>query len=209
MQVTQHIGFEVDQSQIPDYGSATSGKLEKPEGAVYSLSDSSNTDTGVIGENRTFVLADGQTATFRNQFRRGSYISVKEEIDSSAFETSWSLYENGHIVDKVTKTENITTVEIPSEQKVSNVPGTQIKDGRKEVCTDENKNQGYTSTHFAKEEGEETENAIVFRSYDNPDNETGVTKLKAVFVNKVKVGSLTIRKEKTKDSNDLTGTYRF
>ena len=209
VQVTQHIGFEVDQSQIPDYGSATSGKLEKPEGAVYSLSDSSNTDTGVIGENRTFVLADGQTATFRNQFRRGSYISVKEEIDSSAFETSWSLYENGHIVDKVTKTENITTVEIPSEQKVSNVPGTQIKDGRKEVCTDENKNQGYTSTHFAKEEGEETENAIVFRSYDNPDNETGVTKLKAVFVNKVKVGSLTIRKEKTKDSNDLTGTYRF
>ena len=50
VQVTQHIGFEVDQSQIPDYGSATSGKLEKPEGAVYSLSDSSNTDTGVIGK---------------------------------------------------------------------------------------------------------------------------------------------------------------
>lgn len=209
VQVTQHIGFEVDQSQIPDYGSATSGKLEKPEGAVYSLSNSSSTDTGVIGEYGTFVLADGQTATFRNQFRRGSYISVKEEIDSSAFKTSWSLYENGHIVDKVTKTENITTVEIPSEQKVSNVPGTQIKDGRKEKYTEANKNNGYTLTHFAKEEGEETENAIVFRSYDNPDNETGVTKLKAVFVNKVKVGSLTIRKEKTKDSNDLEGTYRF
>lgn len=70
------------------------------EGAVYSLSDSSSTDTGMIGEDGTFVLADGQTATFRNQFRRGSYISVKEEIDSPAFDTSWSLYENGHIVDK-------------------------------------------------------------------------------------------------------------
>ena len=209
VQVTQHIGFEVDQSQIPDYGSATSGKLEKPEGAVYSLSNSSSTDTGVIGEYGTFVLADGQTATFRNQFRRGSYISVKEEIDSSAFKTSWSLYENGHIVDKVTKTENITTVEIPSEQKVSNVPGTQIKDGRKEKYTEANKNNGYTLTHFAKEEGEETENAIVFRSYDNPDNETGVTKLKAVFTNKVKIGSLTIRKEKADGSDDLTGTYHF
>ena len=209
VQVTQHIGFEVDQSQIPDYGSATSGKLEKPEGAVYSLSDSSNTDTGVIGKNGTFVLADGQTATFRNQFRRGSYISVKEEIDSTAFDTSWSLYENGHIVDKVTKTENIKTVEIPSEQKVSNVRGTQIKDGRKEVFTDENKNTGYTSTHFAKEASVETKNAIVFRSYDNPDNEAGVTKLRAVFVNKVKVGSLTIRKEKTEDSDKLEGTYRF
>ena len=131
VQVTQHIGFEVDQSQIPDYGSATSGKLEKPEGAVYSLSDSSNTDTGVIGKNGTFVLADGQTATFRNQFRRGSYISVKEEIDSPAFDTSWSLYENGHIVDKVTKTGSTNKVTIISGQKVSNVPGTQIKDGRK------------------------------------------------------------------------------
>ena len=134
---------------------------------------------------------------------------MKEEIDSPAFETSWSLYENGHIVDKVTKTENIKTVEIPSEQKVSNVRGTQIKDGRKEVFTDENKNTGYTSTQFAKEAGVETQDTIVFRSYDNPDNENGVTKLKAVFVNKVKVGSLTIKKEKTEDSDNLTGTYTF
>ena len=209
VQVTQHIGFKVDQEKIPDYGSATSGKLEKPKGAVYSLSDSFSTDTGVIEADGTFVLADGQTATFRNQFRRGSYISVKEEISSPAFDTSWSLYENGHIVDKVTKTENIKTVEIPSEQKVSNVSGTQIKDGRKEVFTDENKNTGYTSTHFAKEASVETENAIVFRSYDNPDNENGVTKLKAVFVNKVKVGSLTIKKEQTEGSDELKGTYTF
>ena len=49
----------------------------------------------------------------------------------------------------------------------------------------------------------------MFRSYDNPDNESGVTKLKAVFVNKVKVGSLKIKKEKTEDSDKLTGTYTF
>ena len=162
----------------------------------------------MIGEDGTFVLADGQTATFRNQFRRGSYISVKEEIDSPAFDTSWSLYENGHIVDKVTVERS--TVKIKSGQKVSNVPGKQIGDGRQEVCKDDNtKNDGYTTTHFAKEEGVETENAIVFRSYDNPDNESGVTKLKAVFVNKVKVGSLKIKKEKTEDSDKLTGTYTF
>ena len=205
VQVTQHIGFEVDQSKIPDYDSATSGKLEKPEGAVYSLSNSSSTDTGVIGEDGTFVLADGQTATFRNQFRRGSYISVKEEIDSSAFETSWSLYENGHIVDKVTGIGDKVT--ITSGQSVSNVSGTQIRDGRQEVYTPEHKNSGYTSTQWA--DGGQTEDTIVFRSYDNPNNETGVTKLKAVFVNKVKVGSLKIQKAKTTDSDDLTGTYTF
>ena len=205
VQVTQHIGFEVDQSQIPDYGSATSGNLVKPKGAVYSLSDSSSTDTGMIEEDGTFVLADGQTATFRNQFRRGSYISVKEEIDSPAFDTSWSLYENGHIVDKVTGTGNKVT--ITPEQKVSNVRGTQIKDGRKEEYTGENGNSGYTSTQWADQD--QNQDTIVFRSYDNPDNETGVTKLKAVFVNKVKVGSLKIKKEKTEDSDNLTGTYTF
>ncbi|MFR6367185.1 hypothetical protein [Gallintestinimicrobium sp.] len=102
VQVTQHIGFKVNQEDIPDYDSVASGNLKKPKGAVYSLSNSYSTDTGVIREDGTFVLADGQTATFRNQFRRGSYISVKEEIDSPAFETSWSLYENGHAVGKVT-----------------------------------------------------------------------------------------------------------
>ncbi|MFR8755963.1 MAG: hypothetical protein ACLVG5_04005, partial [Clostridium sp.] len=63
VQVTKYTGFEVNQKDIPDYGSATSGKLENPKGAVYSLSDSSSTDTGVIEEDGTFVLADGQTAT--------------------------------------------------------------------------------------------------------------------------------------------------
>ena len=69
VQVTKYTGFEVNQKDIPDYGSATSGNLVKPKGAVYSLSDSSSTDTGMIEEDGTFVLADGQTATFRNQFR--------------------------------------------------------------------------------------------------------------------------------------------
>ena len=49
----------------------------------------------------------------------------------------------------------------------------------------------------------------MFRSYSKPDDENNVTKLKAVFVNKVKVGSLTIRKEKADGSDDLKGTYTF
>lgn len=209
VQVKEHIGFEVQQDAIPDYGSAKSGNLEKPVGAVYSLSDSSSTDTGVIGANGTFVLADGQTATFRNQFRRGSYISVKEEIDSLAFETSWSLYENGHAVDKVTTAGNTVTITSGQSVSVSNVPGMQIKDGRQEKHTTEHSNDGYVSTDFAKDANGNTQDAIVFRSYSNPDDENNVTKLKAVFVNKVKVGSLTIKKEKTEDSDNLTGTYTF
>ena len=205
VQVTKYTGFEVNQKDIPDYDSATSGKLKNPKGAVYSLSDSSSTDTGVIGDDGTFVLADGQTATFRNQFRRGSYISVKEEISSSAFDTSWSLYENGHAVGNVTGIGK--TVTITPEQSVSNVPGMQIKDGRQEKHTTEHSNKGYTTTQWADLGA--NENTIVFRSYSNPDDKNNATKLKAVFVNKVKVGSLTIQKEKTDDSDKLDGTYYF
>ena len=208
VQVTKYTGFEVNQKDIPDYDSATSGKLENPKGAIYSKSDSSSTDTGMIEADGTFVLADGQTATFRNQFRRGSYISVKEEISSPAFDTSWSLYENGHAVGKVTETGR--TVKIESNEKVSNVSGMQIKDGRQEEYkNDETKNTGYTETQFAKDANGNTQDAIVFRSYSKPDDENNVTKLKAVFVNKVNVGSLKIQKAKTKDSGELNGTYTF
>lgn len=162
----------------------------------------------MIEEDGTFVLADGQTATFRNQFRRGSYISVKEEIDSPAFETRWSLYENGHAVGKVTGTGD--TVTITPGQSVSNEPGMQIKDGRKEVHKEDGtQNTGYTVTQFAKDANGSTQDTIVFRSYSNPDDKNNATKLKAVFVNKVKVGSLKIQKEKAKGSDDLEGTYTF
>ena len=208
VQVTKYTGFEVNQKDIPDYDSATSGKLENPKGAIYSKSDSSSTDTGMIEADGTFVLADGQTATFRNQFRRGSYISVKEEIDSPAFETRWSLYENGHAVGKVTGTGD--TVTITPGQSVSNEPGMQIKDGRKEVHKEDGtQNTGYTVTQFAKDANGSTQDTIVFRSYSNPDDKNNATKLKAVFVNKVKVGSLKIQKEKAKGSDDLEGTYTF
>lgn len=40
----------------------------------------------------------------------------------------------------------------------------------------------------------ENQNTIVFRSYVDPDNETTAAKLRAVFVNKVNVGSLVINK---------------
>lgn len=86
----------------------------------------------------------------------------------------------------------------------------QIKDGRQEEYkNDETKNTGYTETQFAKDANGNTQDAIVFRSYSKPDDENNVTKLKAVFVNKVNVGSLKIQKAKTKDSGELNGTYTF
>lgn len=209
-------GFVTQQQDIPDYGSATSGTLKYPEGAQYTLSKNDGSSKLYrIGSDGKFALADGETATFSDQFRRGSYIAVSEDVNSWVFDTTWTLYENGQAVSTM---ETGTTVENEAtSQSVKNVKGDTIRDGRKEVYkTGSNgnnviiSNDGYTTTGYAKnQDGKTDENTIVFRSYEAPDNQTTMTKLKATFVNKVKTGKIKICKEKAEGSETLTGEYTF
>lgn len=211
-------GFVTQQQDIPDYGSATSGTLKYPEGAQYTLSKKDGSSKLYrIDSDGKFALADGETATFSDQFRRGSYIAVSEDVNSSVFDTTWTLYENGQAVSTMEKG---TTVEnedpIPL---VKNVESNTIRDGRKEVYRlgsngngVEIPNKGYLFTGYAKNQDSgktENKNTIVFRSYAEPDNQTTMTKLKATFVNKVKTGKIEIRKEAAKGSGELNGTYTF
>ena len=209
-------GFVTQQQDIPDYGSATSGTLKYPEGAQYTLSKKDGSSKLYrIDSDGKFALADGETATFSNQFRRGSYIAVSEDVNSSVFDTTWTLYENGQAVSTMGTGTTVVNNEdhIPS---VQNVKSNTIRDGRKEeykryLNGNEIFNKGYTTTGYAKnQDGNiENENTIVFRSYEDPDNQTTMTKLKATFVNKVKTGKIEIRKEAAKGSGELTGDYTF
>ena len=72
-------GFTTDQKEIPDYGSATSGQLQNAINAQYTSTKDS--DTQLVDDDGRFVLEDGETVTFSDQFRRGSYISLKEELN--------------------------------------------------------------------------------------------------------------------------------
>lgn len=209
-------GFVTQQQDIPDYGSAISGKLEYPEGAQYALSKNDGSSKLYrIGSDGIFALADGETATFGDQFRRGSYIAVSEDVNSSVFDTTWTLYENGQAVStmgtgKTVENENLNPL-------VQNVKGNTIRDGRKEVYklgsngNVQISNSGYTTTGYAKNQDGKTnnENTIVFRSYADPDNQTTMTKLKATFVNKVKTGKIEIRKGTAEGSDKLTDEYTF
>lgn len=211
-------GFVTQQEDIPDYGSATSGTLKYPKGAQYTLSKNDGSSKLYrIDSDGKFALADGETATFSDQFRRGSYIAVSEDVNSSVFDTTWTLYENGQAVSTMGTGTTVVNNEdhIPS---VQNVKSNTIRDGRKEeykryLNGNENEifNKGYTTTGYAKnQDGNiENENTIVFRSYEDPDNQTTMTKLKATFVNKVKTGKIEIRKEAAKGSGELTGDYTF
>lgn len=209
-------GFVTQQQDIPDYGSATSGTLEYPEGAQYTLSKNDGSSKLYrIGSDGMFALADGETATFSDQFRRGSYIAVSEDVNSSVFDMTWTLYENGQAVSTMEKGDTVVNEDpIPS---VKNVTSDTIRDGRKEVYKEDKNNgveisnSGYTSTGYAKNRDSETknENTIVFRSYAAPGNQTTMTKLKATFVNKVKTGKIEICKRAAEGSGTLNGDYTF
>lgn len=211
-------GFVTQQQEIPDYGSATSGTLKYPEGAQYTLSKKDGSSKLYrIDSDGKFALADGETATFSDQFRRGSYIAVSEDVNSSVFDTTWTLYENGQAVSTMgtgTTVKNEDPIPL-----VKNVESNTIRDGRKEVYRPgsngngvEIPNKGYLSTGYAKNQDSgktENKNTIVFRSYADPDNQTTMTKLKATFVNKVKTGKIEIRKGTAEGSDKLTNEYTF
>lgn len=210
-------GFVTQQENIPDYGSATSGTLKYPKGAQYTLSKNDGSSKLYrIDSDGKFALADGETATFSDQFRRGSYIAVSEDVNSSVFDTTWTLYENGQAVSTM-GTGNTVENEDPNLPSVQNVKSNTIRDGRKENHMSgqnngvEISNSGYTTTGYAKNQDGNTvnKNTIVFRSYADPDNQTTMTKLKATFVNKVKIGKIEIRKGTADGSDTLNGYYTF
>ena len=190
-------GFTTDQKEIPDYRSATSGQLENAENAQYT--STMDTDTQLVDENGRFVLEDGETVTFSDQFRRGSYISLNEDLNQNLYDTTWTVYENGQ---KVTSMSGGDSVSLPSptpsliEQK-----GSGPNDGRTEKggAEEQNKYDG----------NKPSANTIVFRSYNDPDeNSSTLTKLKVKYVNTVKTGGLKIQK-KAAEGETLTGTYTF
>ena len=70
-----------------------------------------------------------------------------------------------------------------------------MEDKRTEVLSNGTDSEGKVLNSENKYDGKKpSENTFVFRSYSDPDNTTSTTKLKAVFYNKVKTGSLKLTK---------------
>ena len=198
-------GFTTDQEKIPDYGSAESGHLENAENAQYTSSN--DTDTQLVDKDGRFVLEAGETVTFSDQFRRGSYISLKEELNQNLYDTKWTVYENGQ---KVTSMEGGKSVSLsdPTPPLIEQ-NGSGPDDGRTENITDktEQESGGVHNNYNGKKPT--TANTIVFRSYMNPDEtKSALTKLKVKYVNTVKTGGLKIQK-KPADGETLDGIYKF
>ena len=199
-------GFTTDQEKIPDYGSATTGQLQNAKYAQYT--SNMDTDTQLVDGDGRFVLEDGEIVTFSDQFRRGSYISLKEELNENLYDTTWTVYENGKAVESTNPkdTSNIKTVTFGENRSLKEQidPPKGPDDGRTENKGTDNEKTGnkYTGT---KPKGD----TIVFRSYKDPDETSStLTKLKVKYVNTVKTGGLKIEK-RAADGENLTGTYKF
>lgn len=201
-------GFTTDQKEIPDYGSAKTGQLQNAINAQYT--STKDNDTQLVDDDGRFVLEDGETVTFSDQFRRGSYISLKEDLNQNLYDTKWTVYENGQVVKSTEPddTSNVTTVTFGEKRSLEkqNYPPKGPDDGRTEVYDDSVKNDGYKASKKPEEA-----NTIVFRSYKDPDETSStLTKLKVKYVNTVKTGGLKIQKKAAAgEEENIKGTYTF
>lgn len=199
-------GFTTAQENIPDYGSATSGNLENTKNAQYYKKDSSSSSSkgtlDLVDESGNFYLKNKQLVTFYDQFRRGSYISLKENLSASQkklYTTTYTVYEDGSAVTSMASGSTVTNGSISN---LKNVTGTAVNDGRTEKPDSSSSLANYTGT-------KPDADTMVFRSYTNPDGTNQSTKLKVQFNNKVNVGSIKITKDKVGNNVNLVGKYKF
>lgn len=194
--VKRTVGFSVEQADIPDYGSAESNTLKPASGAIFT-SSVAGSGAQAVDTDGTFDLQAGETVTFTDQFRRGSYISLQETENTALYDTRWEVYENGTLVNTAGTSSSVSgTTTFPLKDN-----GTKPEDGRTEAA--DNPPTG------SKYDGNKPANAktLVFRSYAAPEEE--FPKLKVKFINTVKVGKLVIEKKQAPGEEPLTGNYTF
>lgn len=193
--VNRTVGFSVEQKDIPDYGSAKDGTLKPASGAIFT-SSVAGSDPQAVDTDGTFDLQSGETVTFTDQFRRGSYISLQETENPALYDTRWEVYENGKLVNTAEESSSVSgKPSLPLQGD-----GTQPKDDRTEAKDSTTVDGSYNGT-------KPDANTLVFRSYAAPEEE--FPELKVRFINTVKVGTLVIKKEQVPGEAKLPDSYKF
>lgn len=187
------VGFTTEQSDIPDYGSASTGTLQNAAGALFTSTASSGSHA--VDSSGNFVLVDGESVMFNDQFRRGSYIHLEEVLtpkQDALYNTMWTMYEDGKPVTSLAAADSVVTLSNDSTKygSLQNKNGNCIDDGRTEKLgsSTEQSNNSYTGS-------QPSDPTFVFRSYAAPANNMAGIKLKAVFTNTINCGSLYIYKQ--------------
>ena len=122
----------------------------------------------------TLYLKHGEQARFSDQFRKHSYIYLNEFCDTNVFDVSWEITEQGLI----------------SEAKSGTMSGkgTLVDDGRTAPSP--------TPADLKKPK----EGTMLFSSYTGNDSSTYFYDMNVKYINKVKTGTLTIKKQLKNDT---------
>ena len=146
------VGFSVEQADIPDYDSAESNTLKPASGAIFT-SSIAGSGTQAVDTDGTFDLQDGETVTFTDQFRCGSYISLQEAENTALYDTRWEVYENGTLVNAAGTSPSVSgTTTTPLQGG-----GTKPEDGRTETADTPSTGSNYNGS-------KPDANTLVFRS---------------------------------------------
>lgn len=193
--------FGVKQNEIPDYTSAASGELEPANGAEYTKNvKGGSSSTAANVSNGQFTLKDNECATFVNQFRRGSYISVTEKnVDTDLYSVSWSLSDaNGTALSGDGTAPEDNRTELVSAQADL-------------IDTDDKTNNRYSKTYKNQNpDGKDTDQAsFVFRNFRDPEDMIESIDVTASVVNKVNTGSIKLKKVQADNSFPITQKYHF
>lgn len=235
---TGTVGFVTAQQLIKDYGSTTgsnktsdtNAELMPAVGALYTSSNDSESVYHKTDGNAGFSVQNGETVTFANQFRRGSYISLNENLsaeESNLFTTTWAVYESGTLV---SNSNTNTRYVSGSKNGTLTGEGTGIDDGRKELVLSETDFGNYKNTNndvnygnyidndYSRQAGSSgatkpDANTLVFRSYTTDADENtdqGMLKLAVKYANKVNTTSAgTFSLSKRWEGDAVAGTYTF
>lgn len=193
--VNPTVGFSVEQKDIPDYDSVNNKTLMPASGAIFT-SSVAGSGAQAVDTDGTFDLQEGETVTFTDQFRRGSYISLQETENTALYDTRWEVYENGTLVNTAGESSSVNAASPLPLQGDSTKP----EDNRTEKADNPPTDNSYNGT-------KPDAKTLVFRSYTAPEEE--FPKLKVRFINTVKVGTLVIEKKQANDGSHLTGNYEF
>ncbi len=205
-------GF-INQKDIKDFGTATGTDLACAEGAKYTVYNSSteaSVSTGTLPSTGELTLEAGRYAEFKDQFRKGSYLYIKEEMtdaQSKLYSCTYTVYgADGTPVTSMSTGDYVTNGSVTSLQNVS---GTTVNDGRSENKRLEFQESSGDNAYQRTASATRPTEALLFRSYSDPDATAGETELKIVFTNIVKVGTLKVYYRQAEGSIDLTGTTLF
>lgn len=175
---------------ISIYASAqygASGGFEKPQDEIKDYGSATshvlepiNGAKYTLGDSENYIdrgtlyLKHGEQARFSDQFRKHSYIYLNEFCDTNVFDVSWKITEQGLI----------------SEAKSGTMSGkgTLVDDGRTAPSP--------TPADLKKP----TEGTMLFSSYTGNASSTYFYDMSVKYTNKVKTGTLTIKKQLKNDT---------